>query len=123
MGEDEAYRVVEAQQQLFVFQDQVVGGNVVGLIAAALGAAVNRMALFIYAEIALVRFRCFDATQVFLVRFILKQGEVVVQDAGVFLLEHDTVQSVLFIAVFIVHTVLCDFVDEEEGQGLDAQCE
>ena len=56
MGENEPCRFVKGEQPLLVFQNQIIGGNVVGKLAATFGLAVDGMASFlINAEIAPVR--------------------------------------------------------------------
>lgn len=56
MGENEPCRLVKGEQPLLVFQNQIIGGNIVGKLAATFGLAVDGMAGFlINAEIAPVR--------------------------------------------------------------------
>jgi len=91
MGKDEPRRLVEGKQTLFVFQNQIIGGDIVGELRATLGRAVDGMpGLFINAEIALVRVGNINTAQILLIRRIEKR-DVLIEYADILLLKHFSV--------------------------------
>ena len=57
--------------------------------------------------------------EIFLIRRV-KHRNVLVQNSKILLLKHHAVFSKHLVTVFIILAVLCHFVDEEQGQALDA---
>ena len=122
VGEDKPCWLVKGKQPFLVFQDQIIGGNIVGKLAATLELAVHAApGFFVDAEIALMYPAHIAASgfEVFLIRRV-KHCNVLVQNSKIFLLKHHAVFAKHLVAVFIVLAVFCYFVDEEQGQALDA---
>ena len=61
----------------------------------------------------------FDAPQIAFIRRV-KQGQVLVEDGGVFLLEDFAVLGVYLVSVLVVLPVFCHLVDKEQGKAFDA---
>ena len=117
VGKDEPRRLLKAKEPFFVLQDQVISGNIVGKLRAALQLAVDASAcLLINAEIP-VMYSGYVAAGGLQIRLIgsIEHLFIVVQDAEIFLLEHPSVFTQDFIAVFIILAVLGNFVYEEKG--------
>ena len=57
--------------------------------------------------------------EIFLIRRV-KHRNVLVQNGKILLLKHHAIFAKHLVAVFVVLAVLCHFVDEEQGQALDA---
>ena len=122
MGEDEAGRLLEGQQPLLVFQNQFVGRNIIGELAAFLGSAVDAAArLLVDAEITTMDFGYIipGGFQVSLVGRV-EQLDVVVGNINILLLKHLAVFAQNFIAVLVILTVFGNFINEEQGEGLNA---
>ena len=113
--ENEAHRIVEAQQQLLILQNQLIRRDIVALVAAALEAAVYLASLLVDAEVARMRLGGIGAT-LFQVADIgrVKHSDVVVQHGDIFLLEHLAVLRVDLIALLVIPAILCHLVDKEQ---------
>ena len=122
VGEDKPCWLVKGKQPFLVFQNQVIGGNIVGELAATLELTIHAAPGFLIdAEVALMYPAHIAASgfEIFLIRRV-KHRNVLVQNGKIFLLKHHAVFAKHLVAVFIVLAVLCHFVDEEQGQALDA---
>ena len=122
VGEDEPCWLVKGQQPFLVFQNQVIGGNIVGELAATLELTVHAAPGFLIdAEIALMHPAYIAASgfEILLIRRV-KHRNVLVQNGKILLLKHHAIFAKHLVAVFIILAVLCHFVDEEQGQALDA---
>ena len=122
MREDEPCRFLETQKSLLVFENKVIGGNIVGEFATAFQFAINTSAsLLIDTEITSVDSRNIVAggAEILLVS-IVEHSQMLVQNTDIFLLEHLAVLTEHLVPIFIVLTVFCNLVDEEERQCLDA---
>ena len=65
MREDKARRLLKGKQALLVFENQIIGRDVVGELAAALERRIHcPSGLFVNAEIALMRVRGGNAVQI-----------------------------------------------------------
>lgn len=122
VGEDKPCRLVKGQQPFLVFQNQVIGGNIVGELAATLDLAVHAAPGFLIdAEVAFMYSAHIAASgfEIFLIRRI-KHRDVLVQNSEILLLKHHAIFAEHLVAVFVIPAVLFHFVDEEQGQALDA---
>ena len=122
VGEDEAGRLLEGQQPLLIFQNQVVGRNIVGELAAFLCGAVDAAPrLFVDAEITTMDFGYIipGGFQVSLVGRV-EQLNVVVGNINILLLKHFAVFTQNFLAVLVILAIFGDFINKEQGEGLDA---
>ena len=122
VGEDKPCWLVKRKQPFLVFQNQVIGGNIVGELAATLELAIHAAPGFLIdAEVALMYPAHIAASgfEVFLIRRV-KHRNVLVQNGKILLLKHHAVFAKHLVAVFIVLAVLCHFVNKEQGQALDA---
>ena len=122
MGEDESCRLIETQQAFFVLQNQVVSRDVVRCILAAFHLTINRMAFLVDGEIAVVYLCSRETTQVSLI-IVLKQSQVFVQIAIVFILKHLPQRTLHLVPVRVIALVVGHLVDEEQRKGLDALLE
>ena len=116
VGEDEPCRFVKRQQPFFVFQNQVIGGNIVGELAATLELAVHAAPGFLVdAEIALMYPAHIAACgfEILLIRRV-KHRNVLIQNGKILLLEHHAIFAKHLVAVFIILAVFCHLVDEEQ---------
>ena len=121
MGEDEAGRLLEGQQPLLIFQNQVVGRNIVGELAAFLCGAVDAAPrLFVDAEITTMDFGYIipGGFQVSLVGRV-EQLNVVVGNINILLLKHFAVFTQNFLAVLVILAIFGNLVNEEQGEGLN----
>ena len=119
VGEDEPRRLLEAEQALLVLQDQVIGGNVVAELAAALQLGIHRPpGLLVDAEIAPVGLVGVDAVEVREVGRV-EQCAVIVDYGVILFLKHAPIFAEGLHAVRVILAVLGDLVDEEQGQALD----
>ena len=113
MGEDKSCRLVKGQQPFLVFQNEVVGGNIIRELSTTLERRVDAATgLFVDAEIALVRVGSFNAAEILLIRRI-KHRQMLVQNVEIFLLKDTTVFAQDFVSVLVILTVLCNLVDEK----------
>ena len=125
MGEDKPCWLVKGKQPFLVFQNQVISGNIVGELAATLELTIHAAPGFpIDAEIAFMYPAHIAASgfEIFLIRRV-KHRNVLVQNSKILLLKHHAIFAKHLVAVFVVLAVLCHFVDEEQGQTLDAHIE
>ena len=113
VGEYEPCRLVKGQQPFLVFQNEVVGGNIIRELSTTLERRVDAATgLFVDAEIALVRVSSFNAAEILLIRRI-KHRQMLVQNVEIFLLKDTTVLAQDFVSVLVILTVLCNLVDEK----------
>lgn len=117
VGEDEAHWLVQCKQALLVLEDEVVGIDVVGLRRARRCVRVHQASFLVDGEVAFVRLRRFDGSQIAVVWRVL-QRESLVKLAVVFFLEDPRVFAGL-LAGIVVATVLGHFVDEEQREHFD----
>ena len=87
VGENKAYRVAEGKQALLILHDQVIGGNIVAFVAAAFGGTVHLPPLFVDGEISCVGLVGVNASEVLLIGRV-ENGQILIEDGEVFLLEH-----------------------------------
>ena len=122
--EDETYRLFEFEKLLLLSQNQVIGIHIVGqaFVFASLGnARVNiTLGLLVDGKIPAVRLFRRNALQVLDVRRFI-QIQHLVQVLAVFLFKDPCV--VTFLVRRRVVAVLDHFIDEEQGQDLDALLE
>ena len=120
MRKDKPCRLVEAQQAFLVFQNQVVGGNVVRKVAFLSRLAVDGSSAFlVYREIAVVYLFGAETEQISLVS-VVKQRKMFVQQVRIFLFEDLLEHAFHLVALFVVAFILCHFVDEKERKRLNA---
>ena len=117
MRKDKACRLVKGEQPLFIFQNQIVGGNIV-THAPLFDRIHDAVCLFVDGKIPLMRILYVDAFQIFDIRADI-QRDIVVENADIFLLEHFSEIAEQFVAVLVVLAVMCDFVDKEQRKALD----
>ena len=115
---------VTIQKQLLVLHDQVIGVNIIGCAFLLVGKlAVGHLALFVNGEVTgmgVMGGNCVQILYVVLVSdFPLHGAENVV----VFFLEHIRIDAVERMSSLVVLLVLCNLVDEEQRQNLDALME
>ena len=122
VGEDKACRFLKAEEPFFVFEDQIIGGDIIGKLTAALELTVHAAAgLLVDAEVALMNGGNIAAggTEILLIGRV-EELDMVIQNADILLLEDFPILPRDFVTVFIVLSVLGYLIDEEQGQGLDA---
>ena len=125
VGEDKACRFLKGKQTLFILQNQIISGNIVGELASTLQLAVNTStSLFINRKIALMHCTYITAGgfQIFLIRSV-KNSDVIIQHIQIFLFKHLSVFSKDFISIRIILTILGNFVDKEKREGFDTHVE
>ena len=122
--EDETYRLFEFEKLLLLSQNQVIGIHIVGqaFVFASLGNARVDVALglLVNGKVPAVRFFRRNALQVLDVRRFI-QVQHLVQVLAVFLFKDPRV--IAFLVRRRVVAVLDHFIDEEQGQDLDALLE
>ena len=122
VGEDKPGRLLKGQQPFLIFQNQVIGGNIIGQIRSALDRTVYAMPLFIDTEIAFMHIVYIDRIQISqIVR--VKQCAVLIQNRKILLLENFSVLTQKFIAFLIVLAIFCHLINEEQRKRLDAHFE
>ena len=122
MGKDKPGWLFKGQQSLLIFQNQIVGRNVIGHIRATLNRTVDAVPFLINAEIALMHIMYIGGIQIGSI-LRLKNRTIFVHYSHVFLLKNLAILAQKLIAVFIVLTVFSHFVNEEQGKGLDTHFE
>ena len=121
--EDEACRLFEAEQTFLVLENQVIRGNIIAELTAALELAVNSASSFlINAEIAAMRGMNIDAIEICHILRV-KQSTVSVHDRNVFFLKNMPELAKRLMAIRIVLPVMRHFVNEEQRQRLNALVE
>ena len=126
VGEDEPGRLFKGEQPFLVFQNQVIGRDIIRELTTALRLAVDAASgLFVDAEITFMNSRRLPAElpQILLVRCIFQCEVLVLKNVEVLFLEHLAVFAQLLVAIFIILAVLGDLVDEEQGERFDAHVE
>ena len=120
--ENKSCRLVEGEQTFLVFQNKIISRDIVRELASAFQLTVDASAgLFINTEISSVNGVLVKAHvgKISLIRCI-QESAIFLQYGKVFLFENLTVLAKNLIAVFIVLTVLCNLVNEEQRKSLDA---
>ena len=115
---------ITIQKQFLVLHDQVIGVNIIGCAFLLVGKlAVGHLALFVNGEVTSMGIMGRNRVQipyvVFISNFPLHGAENVV----VLFLEHIRINAVERMSSLVVLLVLCNFVDEEQRQDLDALME
>ena len=120
MGEEKPHRLLPVQQPFLVLHDQVVGVAVVGcpLLFVAELAVHHASAFLVDREIPGVGISGFDGIEVLPVSFIATLPLEAADDLPVFLLKDIGVLAVES-PLALVPLVLCNLVDEEQGQHFD----
>ena len=121
--ENKPSRFFKGQQPFLVFQNQIVGRNIIRHIRATFHRAVHAAtSLFINAEVAAMHLMDIDSIQILHVVSI-QEVAILVQNRDVLLLEDSTIFTELFIPIFIILAVFRHFINEEQGQRFDSQLE
>ena len=119
VGEDESGRLLEAQQPLFVLQDQVVSTHIVRETRLSVDLAIRQtIGLLVDREIALMHLLGCEATQIGGV-VLLPQIQFLIDQAGILLLKEPLENAFHLIPLRIVASVFRHLVDKEERQALD----
>ena len=119
--EDKSCRLVEGKQTFLVFQNKIISRDIVRELASAFQLTVDASAgLFINTEISSVNGVLVKAHvgKISLIRCI-QESAIFLQNGKILLFENLTVLAKNLVAVFIVLTVLCNLVDEEQRKRLD----
>ena len=114
---------IAIQQQLLVLHNQLIGIDIIrrSFLAAHLG--VNHLALFVDRKISGVRLLRWNRLQILYV-VILADTDLQMSDNVVILLyKHLRIDTVCRLSGFIIDAIFCHFIDEEQGQHLDALIE
>ena len=124
MGENEPYRLVHAEQPLFVLHDEVVRLSIVGKLRFAIHLALHEacfLALFLVdGEIALMRPVRIDFVQILHVRIIAKFALQITDDVFIFFFKHLRVLAVApCIIIAVVASIFGNLVNEKQAQNLD----
>ena len=124
MGENEPYRLVHAEQPLFVLHNEVIRFDVVGKLRFAIHLALHKaylLALFLVdGEIALMRPVRGDLVQIRHVRFIAKLALQIADDVFIFFFKHLRVLAVASrVIIAVIAAVFGNLVNEKQTQHLD----
>ena len=124
MGENEPYRLVHAEQPLFVLHNEVIRFGVVGKLRFAIHLALHEaclLALFLVdGEIALMRPVRIDFVQILHVRIIAKFALQITDDVFIFFFKHLRIFAVASrIIVTVIAAVFGNLVNEKQAQNLD----
>ena len=111
---------ITVKEQFLVLHNQIVSVNIVRCGSLLCQLTVYHLALFIHGEVTCVGSGRLDGFQILNV-LVLADGKLEVLDnIGVFFLKHFYVDTVTRLSDCIVHLVLGNLVNEEQGKHLDA---
>lgn len=114
MREDKPRRFLKTQQALFVFENQIICGDIIREFAATLERTIDRTAsLLIDTEIALMRICSFDAIQIAHICRI-EELALLIEHGYIFLLKDLAILAQQLIALLIILAILRHLVNEEE---------
>ena len=77
------------------------------------------MAFFVDAEVTSMRAVDIDGTKILLI-WRVEQCQILIQNICIFLLKNISVFGVDFVAIFVVFTILSNFINKEQRQSLNA---
>ena len=124
MGENEPYRLVHAEQPLFVLHDEVIRLSIVGKLRLAVHLAFYKTRLLAFflvnGEIALMRTVRVNFVQILHVRIVTKLALQIADDVFIFFFKHLRIFAVApRIVVAVIAAVFGNLVNEKQTQHLD----
>ena len=115
---------ITIQKQLLILHDQVIGVNIIGCAFLLVGKlAVSHLALFVNGEVTGMGVMGGNCVQIPYVVFVSDFPLHGAENVVVFFLEHIRIDAVERMSSLVVLLVLCNLVDEEQRQNLDALME